>query len=148
MDRMIDIKNNDYSDSLNIGGIDIINSNMLYNLFKDLSEKNPNAVNLSIFTHHSNELFNLMETKKIDMAFVYSRYPSKEIFSIPLFREPMYLITSSSSSNLVNKKSYKDFDRRKNIYLKWSPQFELRFSNHWDMQINPYISVNTGNLLT
>ena len=147
MDRMLDIKNNDYSDNLNIGGIDIINSNILYDLFRDLSEQNSNAVNLSVFTHHSNELFNLMETKKIDMAFVYSRYPSKEIFSIPLFREPMYLITSSSNSDLINKKSYKDFDRRKNIYLKWSPQFELWFSNHWDMQISPYILVNTGNLL-
>lgn len=147
MDSMKEIKNNDYSDNLNIGGIDIINSNILYDLFRKLSENQPNAVNLSIFTHHSNELFNLMETKKIDMAFVYSRYPSKEIFSIPLFSEPMYLITSSSSSNLSEKNSYKDFDRRKNIYLKRSPQFELWFSNHWDMQVSPYILVNTGNLL-
>ena len=147
MDSMEEIKNNEFSDNLNIGGIDIINSYILYNLFKDLSEKDPNEVNLSIFTHHSNELFNLMETKKIDMAFVYSRYPSKEIFSIPLFSEPMYLITSSSNSVLTHKKSYKDFDRRKNIYLKWSAQFELWFSNHWDMKISPYISVNTGNLL-
>lgn len=147
MDSMKEIKNNDFSDNLNIGGIDIINSNILYDLFRKLSENQPNAVNLSIFTHHSNELFNLMETKKIDMAFVYSRYPSKEIFSIPLFSEPMYLITSSSSSNLSEKNSYKDFDRRKNIYLKRSPQFELWFSNHWDMQISPYILVNTGNLL-
>lgn len=147
MDSMKEIKNNDFSDNLNIGGIDIINSNILYDLFRKLSENQPNAVNLSIFTHHSNELFNLMETKKIDMAFVYSRYPSKEIFSIPLFSEPMYLITSSSSSNLSDKNSYKDFDRRKNIYLKRSPQFELWFSNHWDMQVSPYILVNTGNLL-
>lgn len=147
MDSMKEIKNNDYSDNLNIGGIDIINSHILYNLFKDLSEKDSNGVNLSIYTHHSEELFNLMETKKIDMAFVYSRYPSKKIFSIPLFSEPMYLITSSKASNQNNKKSYKDFDRRKNIYLKRSSQFELRFSNHWDMQISPYILVNTGNLL-
>lgn len=64
MDSMEEIKNNEFSDNLNIGGIDIINSYILYNLFKDLSEKDPNEVNLSIFTHHSNELFNLMETKK------------------------------------------------------------------------------------
>ncbi len=147
MDRMKDIKNYDYSDNLNIGGIDIINSYILYDFFKNLSEKEPQYMNLSIFTHHSNELLNLMETKKLDMAFVYSRFPSKEIFSIPVFHEPMYLITSLSNKNLSKNKSYQDFDRRKNIYLKWSAQFELWFSNHWDMDTSPYISVNTGNLL-
>lgn len=147
MDRMKDIKNYDYSDSLNIGGIDIINSYILYDFFKNVSEKEPQNMNLSIFTHHSNELLNLMETKKLDMAFVYSRFPSKEIFSIPLFHEPMYLITSTKNKNLSKNKSYQSFDRRKNIYLKWSAQFELWFSNHWDMEISPYIMVNTGNLL-
>ncbi|MFO3717276.1 LysR family transcriptional regulator [Anaerococcus sp. ENR1011] len=144
-DRIKSIQVTNHFDHLTIGGIDIVNSHIFYSFYKDLVE-NKN-IRLNIFTHHSNQLFNLMETKKLDMAFTYSRYPSKEIISKPLFSEPMYLVTSKRKEDEEKARSYLEFERSKNIYLKWSPQFDLWFSNHWNIKVNPYINVNTGNLL-
>ena len=147
IDRMKEIRKYDYSNNLNIGGIDAVNSEILYEFYKNLSGNDKSGIKLSIFTHHSDELFSLMETKKLDIAFVYSRYPSKDIVSMPLYHEPMYLISSAKGEKASDKVSHKNFDRSKNIYLKWSPQFELWFSNHWNMNQRSYINLNTGNLL-
>lgn len=146
-DKMKEVQKLDSSKSLNIGGIDIVNAHIFYDFYRQLSKEDYKDIRLSISTYHSNELFHLMESKKLDMAFAYARYPSKEIISTPLFHEPMYLITSRESNFKNSKKSYKDFSRSDNIYLKWSSQFELWFANHWDFDQDPYIAVNTGNLL-
>lgn len=132
---------------LYIGAIDIINSYTFYDFYKYMLSERSRKIRLSIHTLSSKKLFNLMETKKLDMAFVYSRYPSKDIISIPIFHEPMYLITSANNKSLSGKKSYKHFARECNIYLKWSAEFELWFANYWNFDQDPYIEVNTGNLL-
>lgn len=143
--EMRDVKNVDLFQQIRLGCVDIINRYTFFDFYNQLINSKKNF-HLQVKTHHSDEIYGLLKNKFIDMGFVYTKYPTKEIDSIPLYNEPICLI-SASKSKYPHYVNIEVLDRKDNIFLNWNPDFLHWYSNIWNMNIVPYVTVNTGNLL-
>ena len=129
--------------SLSIGSVDIIN-NVLFVPFYQKLLSDHLELELTINTHHSDEIHSLLEKRLIDIGFVISnsRYP--EIISTPVYHEPMCLITHPENG-YRDGMSLSALPAHKEIYLRWSPEHEAWHRSHASGRSH-LVNVDTGTL--
>lgn len=128
---------------LTIGSVDIINNVFFVPFYQSLITWH-SEFELTVNTHHSDEIHGLLEKRIIDIGFVLtnSRYP--EIISTPIYREPMCLIAHPDSG-------YRDglplsaLPAGREIYLRWSPEHEAWHRSHASGRLH-LVNVDTGTL--
>lgn len=140
------LKKNEDVTTLNIGAVDAINNFTLLPLFKKHMESYPN-IRLSIQTFHSTEINSMVQSRELDIGFVFSRkirYP--EVISKPIYRELMYLVCHKDSSYHEGM-SLNELDRQKEVYIKWDQAYEQWHDRYWNPSDYPFLTVNTGSML-
>lgn len=130
---------------LRIASIDAVNNYTFVPLFQKHIEDYPN-IKLSIYTHHSNEIHNLVETNAADIGFVFSRINYSFIISKPIYRELMYLVCTKDS------KYYENYDPalldpNKEVYLYWGHDFQQWHNRYWSPNEHSLITVNVGSMI-
>ena len=77
--------------SLTIAGVDALNNFTFVPLFNSYIDRHPET-KLTVRTHHSDEIHDLVERRTADIGFVFSQVRYPDIISKPVYRELMYLL--------------------------------------------------------
>lgn len=131
-----------------IGSVDLINSVTFVPFYKKVLTHRP-EIELVINTHHSTELHSLLESRMIDMGFVFRQMKYPDIISTPIYREEL-LLFSQRSSGYRDVVSVSQLDPKKEVYLKWNAEYELWHHGCWSNNqhlIQVDIGMNMGHYL-
>ncbi|KOC90298.1 LysR family transcriptional regulator [Winslowiella iniecta] len=129
---------------LTVGSVDIINNSTFVPFYQQLLVNSPH-LRLDIRTHHSGEIYSLLENRTIDIGFVFGikRYP--DISSTPVFSEEMYLLCHADS-DFHDGMSPEQLSPAQEIFIRWGADFEIWHDRYWANQ-RPLMRVNTGSML-
>lgn len=115
--------------NVTIGAPDLINAYTFAPLYRRLLVAHP-EIRLSIRTYHSGELYRLMETRDIELGYVYSLRRFQDVIATPIYREPMYVICHRASA-FHPAMEPRELDAEQEVYLRWSADFELWHDRFW-----------------
>lgn len=128
--------------TLRIASVDAVNNYTLVPLFQKHIQIQPN-IRLNISTHHSDEIYGLVQSRTADIGFVFSHISYPDIVVKPIYREFMYLICHKDSP-YYDGISCEELETGKEIYLNWGQDYQSWHDRHWSPASYPLISVNTG----
>ena len=114
---------------VSIGALDRINSFTLRDFYRSVLKDCP-GVRIDCHTRHSREIYTLMETQQFDLGLVSVLYPVFSLKVKELYTETMNVI-ANPDSGLPPIVSPSDLDPDKEIYSRWSPEFEVWHDQHW-----------------
>lgn len=113
---------------LNVAAIGSLLTYTLPSVFRRLL-KNNEDLSLSIQNHHSYEAYGFIESGLTDIAFISDAMYSKNVETIPAFREPMLLV-AGKNVNLPSVIHPAKLDVTHEIKIPWYPQFDI-WHNYW-----------------
>lgn len=123
-----DIKDMNQSDILKISSINSVSTYLLPETFRRLS-KEPENIRIYYWRGHSYETYDYVADGLVDLALISDPryYPNLE--TIPLFQEPMVLLTNTSISypDIV---SPADLDPHSEIFIPWNPEYQS-WHDYW-----------------
>lgn len=131
--------------TLRIASIDAVNNYTLVPLFQEHLLRYP-SIRLSIATHHSGEIYSLVENRTADIGFVFSRVTYPDVVSEPVYRELMYLICHKKSTYHPDM-DCKELNVKDEIFLPWGADYRQWHDLHWSPDEYPLLQVNTGSML-
>ncbi|CDZ75204.1 hypothetical protein ING2D1G_1064 [Peptoniphilus sp. ING2-D1G] len=138
-------KNNDINQTLNIGAVDSLNIYILPQLFKEFIENNPKT-NLSISSHWSLSICDLVESNDIDLGLVSRLKESQDLITIPMFKEQMVLI-SSFTSKYKNTISPAMLNSNYELKLDWGEDFQMWHDYWFGTKAKIQLKVDTSGLI-
>jgi DNA-binding transcriptional LysR family regulator len=118
----------DGNQNLNVTAIGSLITYIFPNLFRKLLKENED-LSLSIQNQHSYEAYGFVESGLTDIAFISNPMHSKNVETIPAFREPM-LFVSGKNVKLPAKIHPSKLDATHEIKVPWSPQFNI-WHDYW-----------------
>lgn len=139
------LKQNTYTKPLSVGGVESVNTYLLAHIFSDFLSEYP-EYSLQILTHHSWELYDLLNTKNIDIGFVNNNSSYPDIVTEPLIKENYFVLYNIE--HLKNKTliSPDDLDPKLEIIHSWTPQLEQWHDELWTPG-QEQIYINSNSLL-
>lgn len=124
----LDIKDVNHSDLLKLSAINSVSSYILPEVFRSLSQESE-KIRICFQHCHSFEAYDYVANGSIDLALISDDryYPNLE--TVPLFQEPMILLSNTSASypDIVSPKS---LDPHNEIFLPWNPEFQT-WHDYW-----------------
>ncbi len=139
------LKTLDNIQTLTIASVDAVNNYTFVPFFKKYMENNRN-VRLNIRTHHSTEIYSLVESRTADIGFVFSRINYPDVISRPVYRELMYLLCDKSSP-YHDDIDCKDLKTEHEVFLNWGLDYQSWHNLHFSPADHPSMIVNTGSML-
>lgn len=131
---------------LSIGCVDSYSSYIFPSLYKQLSTLDT-PINLTIKTHQTYELYDLLEKQEIDVAFVCHEMQHANILITPIFSEAMVFICSQNYDNYPQILDIKDLDPSKELLLNWSTPYSSWHDYWFDTTIRPHIHLDKVSLI-
>lgn len=130
--------------SLSIGAVDSVNTYVLPNLYQQIICQCP-MMRLHIYTQNSKDLYDLMEQRVLDVAFVLHERIIKNIQVVPFFAEPMVVIRLALPEHLVLPEiDPQQLNPGDELYHAWFPAYELWHNKWWDPFQSSHIQVSNG----
>ena len=130
---------------ISIGATDLVNRITLKDLYADILAKNKNY-RLDLHTHHSPQIYKMMESHNLDLGFVNLLLPITNITVEKVFDEKLVVFLHSRHS-IPKKISYKDLDPSKEIFSRWNDEFEIWHEQYWPHR-QYRIRVGTGSMIS
>ena len=132
--------------SLKIGCVETLNSVVFPPFYKKLITTIPNLT-LSISSHWSFVIYNLLQDHDIDVGFVLKQIQSKNILCEPVFEERMVLVYNPDFTDYPHTIHPSELNTSREIFLSWSPDYHS-WHDYWFPQSNhPYVNVDTSTLI-
>jgi len=132
---------------LTIGGSNSLNTYVLPPLYTALMQHVP-RLSLRFRTQHSTELYDTLERREIDVAFVKMKKNLPNITVEPFFVDTMVLIRyaapENKASDILDPAS---LQRKDEMYMNWGPAYEAWHNTWWDPLDHTYIPVDTAGLI-
>lgn len=138
------LKNTKNFKVLTVGSVDIINNSVFVPLYQQHLSDNP-SVRLDIRTHHSSELYSLLESRTIDIGFSYGIKRFPDVTAKAIYSEDMFLICHPDSG-YYDGISADELSSSHEIFIRWGSDFEIWHDRYWANQ-RPLMRVNTGSML-
>ena len=135
------IKEQSLRSTLTIGAPDLANSYTFAPLYRRMLLSNP-ELKLVIRTYHSGELYRLMETRAIDVGYVYSQRSFQDVIATRIYRDPMYVLCHRESG-YHPAISPDELPADKEVYLRWSANYEM-WHDRWWPRGKSLVTVSTG----
>lgn len=133
--------------SLSIGGSNSLNTYVLPPLFRALTQHQP-RMRLQFRTQHSVELWDTMERREIDVAFVKLERTVPNIEAEPFFIDRAVLIRPTTPEpGELQPIHPTDLNCEHEIYWNWGPAFQLWHDRWWDPIRSEYIPVDVAGLI-
>ena len=139
------LKNN-HDVSLIIGSVDSLNNTVLYPIYLQITASEA-PVSLQVRTHQSIELYNFVENREIDIAFVSFERSINNVLVEPAFKQSM-CIAINSSREFLNIKHPTQLDKSKEIYMNWGREFEYWHNKWWDKSFSPLVETDSMSVLS
>lgn len=129
--------------TLTVGAPDLVNSYTFVDLYRSFLQANP-LVRLNLKTYHSGELYRMLGTRELDIAYVFSRVRVPDVVVRPLFQEPFYaLVRHGAASGPVHAQ---DLPASEEVYLRWNSEYEIWHDRYWEPGAGR-LTVDVGNQL-
>ena len=133
--------------SLSVAGSNSINTYVLPPLYCALSQHAP-RMRLRFRTQHSAELYDTIERREVDVAFVKMERTVPNILVEPFFVDEMVLIRVAAPDIFEMKPAHPvDLNCEHEIYMNWSPAYQLWHDRWWDPFAPARIPVDTAGLI-
>jgi DNA-binding transcriptional LysR family regulator len=134
---------------LSLGCMDTLNANVLSPLYKQIARNDNVALfDLHIKTQDTNELYDLLETREIDIGLVFTKIPSKNILIEPLFSEKLYIIRMALDNDDVRTAYHpSELDPKAELFFNCAPNYQAWHDTWWSPSIRPYVRVDTEALI-
>ena len=113
----LDIEKNGHKMEIIIGATDSVNNFILQPFYHEIIENYPEYY-LNIQTHHSHEIYRLVDQQKIDLGFVSNLYPYSNIDIQELYHEELVIIADQT----FDLDHYYKYDE---IYTHYSDDYEI-----------------------
>ncbi|MFH2093261.1 MAG: LysR family transcriptional regulator [Pseudomonadota bacterium] len=139
------IKNDVESLSLIIGSVDSVNTFIMPPIYKALSSHSP-PVYLKIYTNRSQVMYEKIERKEIDVAFVVQETPYQYIELTPFLTEQMRVIRLNQS-NLPPVVLAKDLQPEHELFINWGPSYQIWHEHIWNPLCRPKIELDSVTLI-
>lgn len=134
---------------LHIGAMSSINALILTDFYNKLSDGFYGIpFNLKIRTNWSDELYELLENRRIDIAIVSEQYLYKNIQVTEIFKEKMQLVMMKSNEH-ENRSSFHpdELDPANEIFLSWSDTIDMWHNYWWSPSKSTHIYLDTPSIL-
>src|SRR4051794_24404015 len=89
----------------------------------------------------------LLEKKEIDIGFAITQMRYKNIITTPLFSEPMFLVSPSSSNLKSGPIHPSELDPKNELFCTWGAEYQRWHDYWWNPALSPYISINAPSFL-
>ena len=123
---------------------DSLNIHLFRPLYRQLAAPE-NDLALRVRTHHSQEIFPLIENREADVGFVFHLFRSDSVLCRPLFREAILLLCTGDYPD--RPLTPEDLDPRHELYLRWSQDFQLWHDTLWHSRGTAYVQLDTAALM-
>ncbi|HWR30172.1 MAG TPA: LysR family transcriptional regulator [Negativicutes bacterium] len=133
--------------SLSVAGSNSLNTYVLPPLYRALSQHAP-RMRLHFRTQHSVEIYDTIERREVDVAFVKLERTAPNILVDPFFIDEMVLLRVATPDNSGIKPAHPaDLSSEHEIYMNWSPTYQLWHDRWWDPFSPTRIPVDTAGLI-
>lgn len=115
------------SDEMNlaIGCTDTLNSCVFKELYREILNEGTLKLRMNISTQYSQRLYEQLESRLIDVGFVYHHLHYKNIISEPILKEKMYLVQAREGAVKKNRVSLDELDPTKEIGFVWETNYQI-----------------------
>lgn len=127
---------------LTIGCTDSVNVALLAPFYQQLI-RSGKVLDLNIRTHQSSELYGILDSHDIDLAFVYYQLYYKNILCESVFEEQMYLVQSSNPAVDKPLVHTEELDPTKELFLKWNDPYQIWHDQWLTNYARPRFSADT-----
>jgi len=131
---------------LSVGAVDSIHNFTFINLYKKHMHDFPN-IRLALNGHHSIEMPDLLEHRKIDIGFAFTPTRALDIICKPIYREKIYLVCHADSDYYDNMDPA-SLKKEDEIYLHIATDCGLWHEQFWSKNAKSRIVINNGNMLS
>ena len=132
--------------SLAIGCVDSVNTYLLPDIYKALVAHQP-PVHLRIYTMRSVELYEKVERRELDAAFVLQEQRIQNIEVKPFYREPMWIVRPRSKKAKSDRVDANELDPAFELFINWGPWYQIWHDRVWGSHKKPQIELDTITLI-
>lgn len=122
--------------SLLIGSVDSVNAYVLPSVYRRLIQHSP-AIGIQIRTQQSMELYDLVERREIDIAFVLRERHLPAVDIKPFFTEPMVVVRLANKQLLETTIHPGELDPYDELFINWSPAYQMWHDKWWGSNLSP-----------
>lgn len=133
--------------SLAVGGSNSLNTYVLPPLYRALSQYTP-KLRLQFRTQHSVELYDTLERREVDVAFVKMERTVPNIVVKPFFVDEMVLIRPVTPDNHCLEAIHpSELNGDHEVYMNWSPSYQMWHDQWWDPFNSSRLLVDSAGLV-
>lgn len=132
--------------SLSVGCVDSVNTYLLPQIYKALVAHQP-PVHLQIYTMRSAELYEKVERRDLDIAFVLQEQRRQHIDVQPFYCESMWVIRPRQRMTQPDKIHAKELNPAFELFINWGPFHQIWHDRVWGSHRNAQIELDTVTLI-
>ncbi len=133
--------------TLKIGATDSLNYAVFPSLYRALNEHIP-KISLRVVTLHSEELYDAIERRQVDIAFVIREKAHMNVVVEKCYSEPLLglriAIPGHTDFEVIQPSK---LDPNHELYVRWGPSYELWHDRLWDSQCPERTRLDTAQLI-
>lgn len=117
---------------LSIGTLHSLSYTAFSQLYRALNQHQP-KISLRLITSHSQELYEAVERRHVDVAFVIRERVSPNVIVEECFTEPLVGLRIASPSNPNFQQIHPhQLDPNHELYIRWGPSYEIWHDKWWN----------------
>lgn len=133
--------------ALSIGTTDSLNYALFPSLYRALDDHRP-KISLRVATSHSQELYEAVERRHIDMAFVIRERANPNVVVEKCYTESLVgLRTTTPGRPNFEVVDPRELDPNYELYVRWGPSYELWHDSVWDPLCHGRTWLDTAQLI-
>ena len=134
---------------VSLGYTESMNIQTFSSLYKSLIRGERGVLfDLNIVTERSTEIHKMIETRDLDIGFVYSLHPNSNILITPLFSEKLLVVKLRSAEDALRTGFHPaELDGHHEIYSNWSYDYQMWHQNFWGSTVIPFVKLDSEYLI-
>lgn len=130
-----------------IGAADSFNSYILPSLYQKMCQHNP-SINITIHSQHTNESYESIERRDVDVAFVKKERIIPNVLVEPFYEDEMVVVRLSADHRVSNELiSPEELNSEHEIFMNWGPSYQIWHEKWWEITNSSQIIVDTAGLI-
>lgn len=132
--------------TITIGAVDSVHNYIFKDMYKAIT-KEASTIRLAIRTYQSNEIYSLIEQRKIDIGLSLQERILRNINVKQLFTEQMVLIQHKKGKPQNRIIANDSLVAENQLYINWGINYQIWHEKHWGSSSNTYIQIDTAKML-
>lgn len=134
-DKIKNFSSSSSKKTISIGVVDSVNNYLFRNIYREVFE-DPN-VQLTIKTQHTDEIYEQVAARIIDVGFVLHNTPINQTEYKQILDEKMVLVTRSKNMSNIQSIDIKKLNPEEQIFLNWGDQYLKWQNKHFPQGLHP-----------